>query len=184
MAGDEKQGIAAAVASMDVGSPPSEGADQEPLFEGDFERADAPSPFGEIDERRGRRGGGRPPGAKNKRTEEWATYILSRYRSPLIALAEIYSRPVHELARELDCEALDALKVQRDAASALAPYIHQRMPQAVHIDERKVGVLVLGDFQGDAAALGGLPIPSDESEENQGVIDAQAEQSDGDKSDG
>jgi hypothetical protein len=184
MAGDQKQGIAAAVAGMDVGSPPGEGAAQEPLFADDFERADAPSPFADVDERRGRRGGGRPPGAKNKRTEEWATYILSRYRSPLIALAEIYSRPVHELARDLDCEALDALKVQRDAAAALAPYIHQRMPQAVHIDERRVGVLVLGDFRQDVTALGGLPIALDESEENQGVIDGQAQQSDGEKSDG
>jgi hypothetical protein len=91
---------------------------------------------------------------------------------------------VHELARDLDCEALDALKVQRDAAAALAPYIHQRMPQAVQIDERKVGLLMIGDLRQDVTALGGLPIAPDENEENQGVIDGEARQSDGDKSDG
>jgi len=182
MSSDEKQGFAAALANMDVGAPPRDDGDQAALFEG-FENAEAASPLASANERRGR-GPGRPKGAKNRRTEEWAAYILGQYRSPLIVLAELYSMPVDELAAELQCEKLDAVKIQKDAAAALAPYVHQRQPQAVEVNQREVGVLILGEFSGDASGVTGLALAPDESEENQGVIDAQAEQSDGDKSDG
>ena len=47
------------------------------------------------------RGRGRPPGAKNKRTQEWVDHVLSRYPSPLIALSKIAFRPLGDLGDEL-----------------------------------------------------------------------------------
>jgi hypothetical protein len=45
--------------------------------------------------------GGRPRGRMNRSTEAWVGYIQSRYPAPLVALAETWSRPVEQLAREL-----------------------------------------------------------------------------------
>jgi hypothetical protein len=99
----------------------------------------------------GARGPGRPPGARNKRTAEWVEFILSRYRSPLLALAEIYSRPVDVLTQELGCTRLEAFQEQRRAAEALLPYLHQKQPLAVQVDSRGVVQLVLVDGnQGEA----------------------------------
>lgn len=77
-----------------------------------------------------RRGPGRPPGAKNKSTLDWARYIQARYRDPRLFLAETYNRPVEQLAKELDCSLLDAFRVQFMAAKEIAPYIASKMPTA------------------------------------------------------
>lgn len=79
-----------------------------------------------------KRGPGRPPGARNKRTEAWAEYLLARYGSPLEVLMQIANMPIVELVAGLGCSALEALQEKRHAAIALAPYIHQR--QAVAVD--------------------------------------------------
>lgn len=111
--------------------------------------------------------GGRPKGALNRRTEEFVDYILSQYRSPLIALAETYSRSVDELRVELGCTKLEAFQLQQQAAKELAPYLHQKLPQAVQIDGKglvalsivdpaKLVELGVGDGStGDALAIGG-----------------------------
>lgn len=100
------------------------------------------------------RGPGRPPGSKNKRTEEWVEFILSRYRSPLVVLAEVYSRSVVELAKELGCDRLEAFDRQLQAARVLAPYLHQAQPQAVRIDGKGILQLVINPYGGqDPAAL-------------------------------
>jgi len=77
------------------------------------------------------RGAGRPVGSKNKNTEAWRDYILSRYQSPLVALAETYSRSAKELSKELGCPVVKAFEIQISAAKELAPYVHQKMPIAV-----------------------------------------------------
>lgn len=84
--------------------------------------------------RKPRRGRGRPQGSRNRRTEDWARLVLSTHRSPLLVLADFYSMPVEELAGRLQCDLLDAAKLQMAAAVALAPYVHQRLPQAVNLD--------------------------------------------------
>ena len=109
---------------------------------------------------------GRPPGAKNKRTEAWQDYLLGKYRSPLEVLAQTYSRPTAELARELGCTLLEAFKEQIAAAKDLAPFLHQKMPQAIDLKGVPVVPLTinLGVGVAASAAIG-------QNEENQGVIE-------------
>lgn len=97
---------------------------------------------------------GRPRGAVNRKTQEWADYLLSRYPSPLQGLAEIYSRPVKDLARELGFEVdgkrtakpeqlLELLKVQISAADKLAPYLHSKMPVAIDTGDQSLFQLTI-----------------------------------------
>lgn len=90
-----------------------------------------------------RRGPGRPPGSRNRRTEEWTDFILGNYRSPLLFLAETYTRPAAVLAAELNCKMQDAFKMQVAAAEALAPFVHQKQPVAVQVDASGIVTLVL-----------------------------------------
>lgn len=152
--------------------------------------------------------GGRPKGARNRSTDEWVRYFLGRYRSPLTALAELYSRSFVEIVEQLQEQAdkhkrwkpdaklpgggywervlidpTDVLKLQRDAAVALLPYIHKRQPMALELDVKQRGIVVLGDL-GVGNGMGGddLALPLQPIEENQQVIEASPTQSDGSKS--
>lgn len=125
-----------------------------------------------------KRGRGRPEGARNKRTQEVADYLLSRYRSPLEVLAETYSLPVEVLAQKLGCTPYEAKKLQVAAADKLAPYLHQKQPVAIDAGERGLVQLVI-----EAAALANGPAPAEggvvidvtpvESEENQQVSEGE-----------
>jgi hypothetical protein len=92
---------------------------------------------------REQKGVGRPAGSRNKRTQEWTEYLLSRFRSPLLVLAETYSRPVADLAAELGVTRAEAFALQLAAAKELAPYLHQRQPLAVNLDGKGVMALTL-----------------------------------------
>lgn len=158
---DEKSGVQAAVATIaDAGvallDVDDEGKEwgQLPLLE------TGADDDGIIAVANARRGAGRPKGAKNKRTAEWVEYLLGRYRSPLVVLAETYSRPVVELARELNCKREDAMKMQISAATALAPFVHQKQPLMVNVDRSGVVTLVIvdgarvhGEGQGDETTV-------------------------------
>jgi len=74
-----------------------------------------------------RAGKGRPPGARNHRTQFWSDYIPRRYGSPLEVLAQVMRAPTADLARELGCSKLDAFGEKRKAAEALAPYLHPKL---------------------------------------------------------
>lgn len=180
-----------------------DGADGE--AEADLFEAPAPLPLPLArPEPTGQRG--RPKGARNKSTDEWVRYYLGRYRSPLTALGELYSRPLEDLVDELQRMAdkqarlkvgdgagftidvarinpLDVLKLQRDAAVAILPYIHKRQPIEVEVDQRRPGVVVIGNLEmsltGDPDDLA-LPLPP--LLQNQQVTDLQPQVSDGDKS--
>lgn len=84
----------------------------------------------------GSRGVGRPPGARNKRTVEWAEYLLTRYASPLEVLAQMAVARVDELASRLGCTKLEAYQEKRLAAIALVPFIHQKQPLAVNFSNK------------------------------------------------
>lgn len=156
--GEPRHGVAAAVAEAakgeGVGAPAAEnpGASaqaglpllEEPPAGGD---PDAASPLGE----RVRRGPGRPPGALNRLTKDIRKLILARHRHPLIALAEIYSCDVMELARLLDCKPLDALNTQIRAAAELAPYLAAKQAAVDDSGQAVLPVLQL-NFGGPAPA--------------------------------
>ena len=95
------------------------------------------------DKRAERRGPGRPAGSKNKSTDDWVRFISHNYRSPLLFLADSYTRPLAVLAAELGCDLLDAFKIQVAAAKELAPYLHQKQPVAVQIDASGVISLII-----------------------------------------
>jgi hypothetical protein len=169
-----------------------------------FESATAQLPLPSKVERTGK--AGRPKGVPNRSTAEWAAYILGRHKSPLTALAELYSRPTGELVDQLQGMAdkhkswvetkeggrwervaispADVLKLQRDAAVALLPYLHKRQPIAVEVEERPLGMVVIGDLAAtDLDVLEGQALPLPPVVENQQVSEALTPQSDGQKSD-
>jgi hypothetical protein len=87
--------------------------------------------------------GGRPKGARNKRTEAWLEFLDARYRSPLVVLAEAWSRPVDVLQAELGCTRLEAYALQQQAAIASAPYWHAKQPLALQVEGKGVVQLIL-----------------------------------------
>lgn len=81
--------------------------------------------------------------------------MLSRYPSPLVRLAEIYSRPVEELAAELGCTRSQALRHRIAAAKEAMPYLHQKQPVADRAESKGVMQLVIeGGLPGEGAAGG------------------------------
>ena len=130
-----------------------------------------------------KRGRGRPEGARNKRTQEVADYLLSRYRSPLEVLAETYSLPVEVLAQKLGCTRYEAKKLQLAAADKLAPYLHQKQPVAIDPGDGGLVSLVIqaaGPAGGSAPAEGGvvLDMMPVEIKENQGVSEGETSELD------
>lgn len=98
--------------------------------------------------------GGRPPGARNRRTEEWVDFLLARYRSPLVVLAETYSRPADVLAAELGISRAEAFAMQLTAARELAPYVHARHAPAAPAPTTAAVELVLTGVSPPADAVG------------------------------
>ena len=119
------------------------------------------------------RGRGRPPGSRNRRTVEWARYLLGQYSSPLEVLAQIATARVDALVAQLGCSAIEALGEKRLAAIALLPFVHSRMPIAVDVTDRRVVQLTIVDGAVSAAAGEdpGLTARIVEVLENQGVDD-------------
>lgn len=100
MAGNAGNGLATAVellGGFGAASPGADGDLQPELF---ADADDAPLPMPAAKGVSGPKGG-RPKGARNRTTEEWRAFILSRYRSPAVFLAELYSRTPAELSAEL-----------------------------------------------------------------------------------
>jgi len=137
-----------------------------------FEAEDAPLPL----PAKGKSGpkGGRPAGVPNRSTEAWASYLLSQHKSPLTVLATIMSQPLGELHAMLQdladsrtrkrwrengsveevrvlVDPLQVLKLQKDAAIALAPYVHKQQPKALEIQDRPRGVMLLGELGAEDA---------------------------------
>jgi hypothetical protein len=86
---------------------------------------------------------GRPAGAVKRSTAEMVAFILATKQHPLLFLADVYSQPLAELAREAQCTLKEAKLMQVDAAKNLAPYISSKMPIAVEVDARGEVSLVI-----------------------------------------
>lgn len=132
---------------------------------------------GQPAEPSGPRGPGRPPGARNKRTDKLVEYIMANHKSPLVWLAEQYTQDPVELARRLQCKPIEAYKLQVVAAKELAPYTNQKRPVAVEVDQKGVVQLVI--------ETGGVPAPVAQMGDDSVVIEGQAVEVESDeKSDG
>ena len=95
---------------------------------------------------------GRPPGARNKRTERTVAFLLSRHRDPREVLLEIAESNVFDLAALLGCKPLAAMQEKRLAAIGVLPYLAARITPDV-IDTRQVIHLTINAGDG----LGGGP---------------------------
>jgi hypothetical protein len=146
--------------------------------------------------------GGRPRGSRNKSTQEWVRYLGSRYQSPLVGLAETWSRPPRQLAEELglvktvvtrDAEGNESVREVVDVAAAVAmqqqariaalPYWHQKLPMAIEIKEERLGMMVIQGFSGpDSVPAGGLRLDYIDNEENQQLSATDDGQSHGSRS--
>jgi hypothetical protein len=91
--------------------------------------------------------GGRPKGALNKRTVEWAEFLLTRYASPLEVLCQIANASVVELVASLGCSKLEALQEKRLAALGLAPYLHSKMPVSIDVHNKNYVYLTINNNQ-------------------------------------
>jgi hypothetical protein len=121
------------------------------------------------------RKGGRPAGARNRRTTEMLEYLRARYTHPLIGLAEAWSRPVAVLAAELGCDLERAFALQLEAMKASLPYWASKQPVDVAIDAKGVVQLIIGALPADegedgdqALVIGGtLAGPAEDTEESE-----------------
>lgn len=98
---------------------------------------------------REKRRGGRPPGAKNKRAEEVARFVLERLGDPLVQLVAIATAPVDELMAA-GLKPAEAFAEKRLAAIGVLPYLHQRKPIEVDVTGRQVVYLAIGDVPAEA----------------------------------
>lgn len=117
---------------------------------------------------------GRPAGSPNRRTKEFAAYLLSRYVDPREIMAQTYSRSVADLAAELGCTRLEAFDRQLRAAVELAPYVAGKMPVEVNLNARQGVILAIPGLNMEAGksfeeAIEGLRVEYKKDEENQGV---------------
>ena len=166
---NDKPGIAAAIAQLREEMADMQTGEQLSLL---------PTPgnaaMAQADDTTAKRDGpGRPAGSKNRSTSEWTKFISANYRDPRLFMADSYTRPVQQLAAELDCSLLEAFKIQAYCAKELLPYMAQKQPMAVQIDSRGQVTLVVhrGDapagIQGDGSrVINGEILPPDDDQEN------------------
>lgn len=103
-----------------------------------------------------RAGPGRPPGSKNRATQQLIDMVTKRYGHPVLRLAELAATPIDVLAKTLGCSMLEAAEFSRKCQNDLAPYIAQKLPQMHQIESKSAGLLVvdLGGMRGGEGAFG------------------------------
>lgn len=140
-----KAGLVTAIATVGAGEAPEAAAEQLALLPAAPDEVVTPEPVASRI--------GRPPGARNRRTAEMIRYLFEAkaHKTPLEWLTELYSRPTADVARSFGLETVgEALKLQRDAAIACLPYVHQKQPMAVEAVGKTAGLLVLPGEGGTA----------------------------------
>lgn len=116
-----------------------------------------------------KRKAGRPLGARNRRVEDAARYVVEHLGDPLVQLAAIATAPIDELMA-LGLTAQQAIVEKRLALVGLLPYTHQRKPVEVELTTRQGVYLTIVDAVADP-------------QQDQGVSDAIVMQLDSAQSD-
>jgi len=111
-----------------------------------------------------RNGRGRPKGSQNKASRQFAeTLMRMGYRHPGLNLAALANADPVELARELTvverdkdgilwrtgCTPEDAMGMILKANAELLPYFESKRPTKIEVDERVMGVMVIGEVKAD-----------------------------------
>ena len=95
-----------------------------------------------------KRKAGRPLGARNRRVEDAARYVVEHLGDPLVQLAAIATAPIDELMA-LGLTAQQAIVEKRLALVGLLPYTHQRKPVEVELTTRQGVYLTIVDAVAD-----------------------------------
>lgn len=118
-------------------------------------------------------GRGRPKGSANKRTTAMRDYLLKKgLRHPMENLAMMANADPHQLAKELSeerldkdrgyrpvlagCTPLEAAQLIIKANVELMPYFESKRPVEVELNERRLGVLLIGEIGDTGAAADGF----------------------------
>lgn len=101
----------------------------------------------------GRKGAGRPAGAKNKRNTQVFDYLEALgHRDPIVTLSLLQTASTDMLAVFLDCDRLEAAKLQLAAAKELMPYKYAKRPTEVKVESKALHLFLTGDMNaGDNA---------------------------------
>ncbi len=95
------------------------------------------------------RGPGRPKGVKNLRTAAIQRWFQATGKMPLEFLAGVYREETSVIAARLECNAIEALRVQVSAAQAVLPYVEQKLPIALEdVSDKPRPVFVVGELSG------------------------------------
>lgn len=100
-------------------------------------------------------GPGRPKGAKNRRTDLVASYLVERFGDPLTATMATAGMPLRDLVQELRKVAsdvgmklggsvMDVARFQRDCRNDALPYIHAKRAPETHKGDPVVPIIGIG----------------------------------------
>ena len=133
------------------------------------------------------RGPGRPQGAKNRRTDLVASYLVDRFGDPLTAAMATASMPLRDLVRELrevasdvgmklGATVMDVARFQRDCRNDTLPFIHAKRAPETAKGDPVVPIIGLSRFEQHNTTIlaGGMTI-----EEAMKAADAQRQQNQG-----
>lgn len=125
-------------------------------------------------------GPGRPPGARNKRTERSVAWLLQRHRDPREVLLEIAEANVYDLAARLECSPAEAMTEKRLAAIGVLPYVAAKITPEI-IDNRQVIHLTIGGFGGLETGAAAGPVQVLDPSEFAAVAEGTSAIPDGDR---
>lgn len=147
------------------------------------------------------RGRGRPSGAKNRRTDIVASYLVERFGDPLTASMATASMPLRDLVTELrkvasDCglklgaSVMDIARFQRECRNDALPYIHAKRAPETFKGDPVVPIIGIGSFHQHTTVMAGAARSMEDvidgtvnkSEPDQSVSEPAAEQSHDDMS--
>jgi hypothetical protein len=140
------------------------------------------------------RGRGRPQGAKNRRTDLVAQYLVDRFGDPLTASMAIGGRPLRELVTELrtiasDCgmklgaSVMDIARWQQQCRIDALPYIHAKRAPETAKGEPVLPIIGIGRAENVLIAAGrSLEEAIEKRQQDQSVTTIDGEMSHGDLS--
>jgi hypothetical protein len=121
-----------------------------------------------------RRKPGRPAGAQDRSTVQLAAWMRAKgYRDPAEFLASIVSMDLHDLEKLVDGKtpAVDALRIQVQAAKELMPYVHRKRPIEVeHTGDGARPLIILADDLRRVASRANGALSIYDGEDNQSLI--------------